>query len=122
MAQQSFHSYQSWKGETVQTDQCVYCLALDGGHAEDCEDANPFVGPTLTNLAPCVDPRCATTTLGHFEWCQNREQQATDGSLAGRAWNPATAEPCSAYRPIAGLSGLNGVPFCVCGFEQRQHA
>lgn len=120
MAQQPYR-YQSWKGEAVETDQCIYCLAVDGSHAEDCEQANPFVGPTLTSLTPCTDPHCLTTTLSHFEWCQNSDQQVIDSALAARAWGPATAGPCSEYRPITGLSGLNGVPFCVCGFEQRQH-
>jgi len=68
------------------TDQCIFCLATDGEHAEDCELTNPFVGPTLTNLAPCADPQCMTTTTAHFAWCQNVAQQAIDRDLAARAW------------------------------------
>ena len=32
-----------------------------------------------------------------------------------------TQAPCSEYRPIDSASGLNGTPFCACGFERRQH-
>lgn len=80
------YTYQSWKGETVETDQCIGCLRTDGSHDDDCAEAYPFIGPVLTGLTPCTDPKCLTTTLGHFEWCQNAEQQERDNALFARVW------------------------------------
>ena len=73
-----------------------------------------------------LDPR--DSTAGR-EWLNGREWPLDlpecGGCVADRS-HPAdcsgcTVEPCSTYRPHPDLAGLNGVPFCVCGFERRQH-
>lgn len=49
------YSYQSWKGANVETDQCLYCLATDGGHEDGCDGR-----PGLT----CYDACCTLTSNG----------------------------------------------------------
>lgn len=43
---QAPYRYRSWKGETIETTQCVYCLATDGGHADGCTLREPTVPPS----------------------------------------------------------------------------
>lgn len=40
------YRYRSWMGETIETDQCIECLAVDGGHVEDCSQREPTVPPS----------------------------------------------------------------------------
>lgn len=53
-------------------------------------------------------PAYALTILKHETERRARQEQAP-------------AEPCAEYRPHPDLAGLDGTPFCRCGFERRQH-
>ena len=46
MMAQAPYRHTSWSGVTIETDQCGYCLAVDGGHAEECELREPTVPPS----------------------------------------------------------------------------